>query len=277
MGDFMKKQILKNKKFIESIEDLKNGNYTLLSDYLGRNETINGKRIRLRISLRHNKCGYKWNTSAEGFIGSNYKKGSRCPKCQHPNSKRTLSWVKDKVEKLGFGEYNILSTKYIDGKHKLKFQHLSKKCKNYIFEMVPKEFIHADHRCPKCAELKKESKYVKFIKKFFKKYNIKFKQEKYFKKCYNIERLPFDFYLKDYNLLIEYDGLQHKRAWYNSPEKIKKTKINDSIKNKFIKNSKKLKLIRLSCKLETLVDFLHGYFLEEDSTTIERYNIDYIE
>lgn len=39
--------------------------------------------------------------------------------------------------------------------------------------------------------------------------NIKFISEKRFNGCKNINELPFDFYLPNQNLLIEYDGIQH--------------------------------------------------------------------
>src|SRR5690606_6725556 len=39
--------------------------------------------------------------------------------------------------------------------------------------------------------------------------NIKFESQKKFNDCKSIRKLPFDFYLPDYNLCIEYDGIQH--------------------------------------------------------------------
>jgi very-short-patch-repair endonuclease len=272
----MKKRLTKE-DLINSIEDLKNKEYTILSDYKGRSAIVNGKKIHLKILVKHNKCGHIWKISADGFIGSSYKKGNRCPNCQHPNSKRSFEWIKSKIDKIGLGKYELISTKYTNGKEKLTFRHINKKCQNHVFKMVPKEFIYSDHRCPECNRLRNESKYDKFIKKFLKKYKIKFIQEKRFNKCTNIRKLSFDFYLPDYDLLIEYDGYTHKRAWFSNNERLQKTIKNDKIKNNFVKKHKKLKLIRISCKLEALADFLHEFFIEEDSTAIERYNITYIE
>ena len=39
--------------------------------------------------------------------------------------------------------------------------------------------------------------------------NIEFKKEKKFKDCKDKYQLPFDFYLPQYNLCIEFDGEQH--------------------------------------------------------------------
>ena len=59
--------------------------------------------------------------------------------------------------------------------------------------------------------------------------------------------MPFDFFLVDYNILIEYDGIQHfePMRWYNNdhadPQKAEKkllqTQANDKIKNNWSKKS----------------------------------------
>lgn len=69
--------------------------------------------------------------------------------------------------------------------------------------------------------------------------NINFETEKMFIEC----KFPdtgryarFDFYLPDFNILIEYDGIQHfieGTGHYDNVEKIKITKIHDAIKNDF--------------------------------------------
>jgi len=55
--------------------------------------------------------------------------------------------------------------------------------------------------------------------------------------CININKLPFDFYLPEKNICIEYDGEQHFRNIF-SDKSFKETKINDNIKDEFcIKNN----------------------------------------
>ena len=49
----------------------------------------------------------------------------------------------------------------------------------------------------------------RFVADFLKEHGINFKQQRTFKDCRDINPLPFDFYLPDYNLCIEYDGKQH--------------------------------------------------------------------
>jgi len=71
-------------------------------------------------------------------------------------------------------------------------------------------------------------------------YKIKFEQEKTFDKCRSNKnrKLRFDFFLPDYNLLIEYDG-EHHFAPVNKYRRAKithrSTVKHDVIKNKFVK------------------------------------------
>ena len=60
------------------------------------------------------------------------------------------------------------------------------------------------------------------------------------------DMLPFDFYIYDKNIIIEYDGLHHFepiKGW-GGEEKFKTTQKNDKIKNTYCKN-KGITLIRI--------------------------------
>lgn len=68
--------------------------------------------------------------------------------------------------------------------------------------------------------------------------NIKFEKEKTFKDLKNTEtqgNYRYDFYLPDYNRLIEFDGEQHFRitGWYSDEKKLKARQKADTIKNKY--------------------------------------------
>ena len=51
--------------------------------------------------------------------------------------------------------------------------------------------------------------------------------------------MPFDFYLPDYNLLIEFDGIQHYeiRGHFGGYDGFVDTKIRDTIKNIYCKDN----------------------------------------
>ena len=82
--------------------------------------------------------------------------------------------------------------------------------------------------CPKCKSSKGETS----IRKYLTNNNINFEEQKRYKECKNKISLPFDFYLSDYNLIIEYDGEFHYKAIF-SQEDLKQTQQNDEIKNKY--------------------------------------------
>jgi len=116
--------------------------------------------------------------------------------------------------------------------------------------------------CPTCNESKGE----KLIAKILKEKSINFVRQKRFKDCKNKAALPFDFYLIDYNVCVEFDGAQHFTPWRlkdtdEARLKLEKIKLNDSIKTKFCK-SREINLLRIkfdeSIK-NKLKELLNGY------------------
>lgn len=95
--------------------------------------------------------------------------------------------------------------------------------------------------CPGCKNSK--SKGEDKISLFLTKNKIKYIQQYIFNDCRNINPLPFDFYLPDYNICIEFDGVQHtnKNSYYYRED----IEVNDNIKNKYC-DKNNIKLLRLS-------------------------------
>ena len=80
-------------------------------------------------------------------------------------------------------------------------------------------------------------------------YKIKYTREKIFDTCRNIRRLPFDFYLSELNICIEYDGEFHykEQKHFGVKKVLERVQINDKIKDKWcIENN--ILLIRISYK-----------------------------
>lgn len=98
-----------------------------------------------------------------------------------------------------------------------------------------------------CIKSKGEQK----ISKFLQEHNIIFQQQKTFDTCrFKDTNRParFDFYLPEYNLLIEYDGQQHfyyTNSGWNNQENFEKNQQHDNFKNNWCKNNN-IKLIRIS-------------------------------
>lgn len=94
------------------------------------------------------------------------------------------------------------------------------------------------YACPYCAN--SISKGEQKIKSILEKNNIIFEREKTFETCKskNNKRLRFDFYLPEYNLVIEYDGKQHTtETEVFSHYSFKDLQENDKIKNEWCKNN----------------------------------------
>lgn len=62
-------------------------------------------------------------------------------------------------------------------------------------------------RCEKCSKAKSNLEYL--VEEYLKENCIKYEYQKRFPWCKNIRELPFDFYLIDYNTVIEVNGSQH--------------------------------------------------------------------
>ncbi len=109
--------------------------------------------------------------------------------------------------------------------------------------------------CPKCRASQGEKKIAAILRAK----DIRYTKQKKFKDCKNIRELPFDFYIPDLNLLIEYDGQQHFKpvSIFGGEPAFKKVRENDSIKNKFCKDSN-IKLVRISYK-EDVIEKLTNY------------------
>ena len=91
-----------------------------------------------------------------------------------------------------------------------------------------------------------------YIKEILKKYKIKFTQEKKFPDCLSLKNRPlrFDFYLNDYNILIEFQGIHHFKP-VNKKYRAKKvhelTVLHDNIKRNYCRRNN-IPLIELDYK-----------------------------
>lgn len=86
------------------------------------------------------------------------------------------------------------------------------------------------------------------IKKILKQLDIGFIKQKTFPDFFNPKTnkpYRFDFYLPDYNICIEYDGIQHfKTLGWNTQERLEETKKKDKLKDDFC-HKRNIPLIRI--------------------------------
>ena len=116
-----------------------------------------------------------------------------------------------------------------------------------IVEVVSSHLINGHTLSCGCLLSKGEEK----ISKILKDNNIIFEQQKTFDSCRFSDTkalAKFDFYLPEYNILIEYDGEQHfqyRQTGWNTKEKFLKTQEHDIFKTNWCKENN-YKLIRIS-------------------------------
>jgi hypothetical protein len=175
------------------------------------------------------------------LIHSNFKQtpaghlsGRGCPKCKNIllsqyGMQTQEEWI-EKAKKVHGNKYDYSLVNYIDCKTKIKIV-----CpKHGQFKQNPTNHL-TGQGCPHCSESKSE----RIIRVFLINHNINFIPQKRFKDCKDKQQLPFDFYLPDYNLCIEYQGYQHYmsiKKW-GGKKILKIVQYHDQIKKEYCKNN----------------------------------------
>lgn len=177
---------------------------------------------------------------------ANHLTGNKCPKCR--NLHTTEEFIFNVSKKHGdIYDYSLVD--YTHNRNKVKII-----CKTHgIFEQ--KAGIHMDGKgCPTCSSSKGELN----IKKWLMDNNIKYESQKTFEDCVNPKtnyHLKYDFYLPDFNTLIEYDGKQHYvyiKEWTgDTKSEFENRQLKDKIKTRYAKN-KKIKLIRIKYTIKSI-------------------------
>ena len=164
-------------------------------------------------------------------------KHSGCPKCAG-----RCKTTQDVIDEANF--VHDFKYKYPN----LIFKNVSEKvpieCKIHgEFKQSLHDHIDSGKGCPKCNSSKGELK----IERYLKENNINFENQKRFIDCIDVRPLPFDFYLPELNICIEFDGIQHYKMieFWGGSDKLKTQKIRDDIKNKYCLNNN-IYLIRIS-------------------------------
>lgn len=173
---------------------------------------------------------------------SHFYNGSRCPYCTN-HIKYTYKYVKEYIESF---DYKLVSDKYENAKSKLNVE-----CpKGHKYYPTFNHFLEG-RRCSQCNENVNKSKGETVIKEFLLINKINYNREYIFNDCMFKGKLRFDFYIPDFNTIIEYDGRQHyeiidfKGLGYEyALNDFIDCKIRDTIKDLYCKNNN-INLIRI--------------------------------
>ena len=206
-------------------------NITVLEDYCGLKE---------KFLHRCNDCGYEWKVVPTNLL--HLKQG--CPRCHKRHYVRTQEEFEAEIMKIHpnikvLGEFTKVATKISFG---------CMKC-GMVWEAKPNNILNGQG-CPNC----KISYGERQIANWLKEHNIYFISQYCFEDCINILSLPFDFYIPDRNMCVEYDGLQHYKpcrfggiSLEEAQRKLVECQKRDKIKTNYC-NSHNINLLRISYK-----------------------------
>ena len=163
------------------------------------------------------------------------------PKCKDCEKERKILIMKNEVEKRNFIFYGVekfIQEDYIKSIIKVG----CKTNKSHIFKIRFSNFKYDNRGCPLCNESKGEQR----IEEILIENNIKYVYQYKFKNCKFKQQLPFDFYLPQYDILIEFDGEQHYQIieYFGGLDGFIDRKIRDTIKNIYCQQNN-IKLIRI--------------------------------
>ena len=217
-----------NEQFIKELKQI-NPKIMPLEEYKNLNTNI-------QCMCLNDDCGLIWYASPRRLL---YRKHG-CPKCGKRHKRTTDEYqqeLKDKnIQVQCLGEYKNVH---------IPILHKCLNCGNE-WDVQPHHLLRGDN-CPKCISSKGE----KYIRDFLLLNNTVFNEQYKFNDCKNTRPLPFDFYLSDYNMCIEYDGQQHYKvvcfggiSEEEAQQNLEIRKINDKIKTQYCKENN-IKLLRI--------------------------------
>ena len=206
------------------------------------------------------KCGHEYKARP-----NNIKQGFGCPSCAK-TLPYTLETIKEKAKSIKNGEYTFIDNVYTGSKHKHLVRH--EVC-GYEWKVLISNFLF-DTRCPDCYGVY-ESSGVSKIKQYLKERDINYLVEYIIddlrSPIYNLP-LRFDFYIPEFDIYIEFDGVQHFQD--SRKYRLDRIKLYDKVKNEYCERNS-LDLLRINYLEEDQIpSILDKKFNGKRSTTIQR-------
>ena len=135
-------------------------------------------------------------------IPDSHLKGSKCPKCNTvKNNRYTIEEFIERAKQVHGDKYDYSKSVYIN--------RITKICivcpEHGEFWQTPDKHINRKHGCPFCNESHLEEE----IRLLLNNNDIKYETQKRFNWLRDKYPMPVDFYLPDYNIVIECQGEQH--------------------------------------------------------------------
>ena len=217
-------------KFVNELKSI-NNNIKILGEYVNSH-----KKIKCKCKI----CGYEWYGQPNNLLS-----GEGCRKCSDIKNglrcRNTEQWFIDKM-KILHPNIQVLS------KFTTMKAYVQCKCDidGYSWSTTPDALINKKTGCPKCVRCTGENQLDIILEKWGYEYEI----QKKFEDCKDKCCLPFDRYLPNFNIAIEYDGEQHYfpvrfgSSFDEAVKNFKRTCLHDEIKNQYCKDNN-IALIRI--------------------------------
>lgn len=198
------------------------------------------KNAHKKITLICKKCNSKETKTVRCFY-----KGSGCSKCVINPLKYTTKQIIKLSKKKHGKTYDYSLVNYVNNHTPINII-----CKTHgVFNQIPQTHYLDGSGCPRC----KNSKGEEIIAIWLNKNKIKYTFQYRF--TINNSYHYFDFYLHDYNTIIEFNGLQHYAPikWFGGKKRFDITKKRDYIKKMYCENNN-IKLLVISHKNLSKID-----------------------
>lgn len=191
-----------------------NGEYDLISDYIN---------TRSDVTIRHNQCGHKYDANANDILRGK----SLCPICSKYSSLKTKDSINIELKEKYHNRFVLLDDfKTVNDIHSF----LCNSCKN-IVDLRVSHALTDTVQCPICGH--GISYPAKIMRSLLNQLNISYIPEYSRKHCLWCEQYRYDFYLPNYNWIIEVHGLQHYYGGWD----LESVQKNDIIKESLARNN----------------------------------------
>ena len=211
-------------EFNSRITDIFNGMIEVVGEY---------KAAKKKIKVKCKKHNYEWEPLAYNLLS-----GFGCPLCGREiiGIKRSVPREELSNRLKGLKNIKVITEVTEDLRTYDNIKCQCKKC-NKIWEatIINLTKTYKPTRCPYCNMSKGEERVCDFLDMM----DINYEQQKRFYDCKDKNPLPFDFYLTDFNTLIEYDGEGHYFPIFRNEDKEKaykdyyKVGLHDDIKTAY--------------------------------------------
>ena len=214
-----KKISISHNDYIEALRNV-NQNIQVIGEYTGSNN---------RIKVQCNICGHIWEPEARSILN-----GNGCPKCS--GRFLTTELFKQKVESIN-PTIEVVG-EYINSKTKIKYK--CKNCGNEYYKTPSSLYTTG------CARCKKSHGEIK-IEQWLQENNIEYIPQKTYDELFgvNMGKLSYDFYLPDYNYLIEFQGKYHDGSSKLQTEEQYKKQVEHDKRKKEYANKNNINLLEI--------------------------------